>query len=107
VCVDTEHGNIDGILLHYQFYRKLSKYFADGAMHEAVVAIAKEGISPIVRIAANESWMIKRALDAGAHGIVVPLIYTVDDAKRVVSAAKFSDLLPPKCKFNTHHHGAN
>jgi 4-hydroxy-2-oxoheptanedioate aldolase len=89
VCVDTEHGNIDGILLHYQFYRKLSKYFADGAMHEAVVAIAKEGISPIVRIAANESWMIKRALDAGAHGIVVPLIYTVDDAKRVVSAAKF------------------
>jgi 4-hydroxy-2-oxoheptanedioate aldolase len=29
------------------------------------------------------------ALDAGAHGIVVPLIYTVDDAKRLVSSAKF------------------
>jgi 4-hydroxy-2-oxoheptanedioate aldolase len=61
----------------------------DAAMHEAVVAIAKEGVSPIVRIAANEAWMVKRALDSGAHGIVVPLIYTVDDAKRLVSSAKF------------------
>lgn len=29
------------------------------------------------------------ALDAGAHGIIVPLIYTVDDAKRLVASAKF------------------
>ncbi|PSN73102.1 Phosphoenolpyruvate/pyruvate domain-containing protein [Corynespora cassiicola Philippines] len=72
ICIDGEHGNID-----------------DGAMHEAVVAIAATGVSPIVRIAANEAWMVKRALDAGAHGIVVPLIYTVEDAKRLVSSAKF------------------
>ncbi|CBX92387.1 hypothetical protein IAQ61_006223 [Plenodomus lingam] len=72
ICIDTEHGNI-----------------SDSAMHEAVVAIAKEGVSPIVRVAANEAWMVKRALDAGAHGIVVPLIYTLDDAKRLVSSAKF------------------
>jgi 4-hydroxy-2-oxoheptanedioate aldolase len=58
-------------------------------MHEAIVAIAKEGVSPLVRITANEAWMVKRALDAGAHGIVVPLIYTVEDAKRLVSSAKF------------------
>lgn len=58
-------------------------------MHEAVAAIAATGVSPIVRIAANEAWMVKRALDSGAHGIVVPLIYTVDDAKRLVSSTKF------------------
>lgn len=29
-------------------------------MHEAVIAIAKEGVSPIVRIPANEAWMVKR-----------------------------------------------
>ncbi|KAF2120585.1 Pyruvate/Phosphoenolpyruvate kinase-like domain-containing protein [Lophiotrema nucula] len=75
ICVDTEHGNID-----------------DGQMHEAVAAIAATGVSPIVRIAANEAWMVKRALDTGAHGIVVPLIYTVDDAKRLVSSAKFPPL---------------
>jgi 4-hydroxy-2-oxoheptanedioate aldolase len=61
----------------------------DGQMHEAVAAIAATGVSPLVRIAANEAWMVKRALDAGAHGIVVPLIYTVDDAKRLVKSAKF------------------
>lgn len=29
-------------------------------MHEAVAAIAAIGVSPIVRIAANEGWMVKR-----------------------------------------------
>lgn len=29
-------------------------------MHEAVAAIAATGVSPVVRIAANESWMVKR-----------------------------------------------
>ncbi|OJD23069.1 hypothetical protein ACJ73_05580 [Blastomyces percursus] len=75
ICVDTEHGNI-----------------ADAQMHEAVAAIAATGVSPVVRIAANESWMVKRALDAGAHGIVVPLLYTVDDAKKLVESAKFPPL---------------
>ena len=31
----------------------------DSAMHEAVAAIAGCGVSPIVRIAANEGWMVK------------------------------------------------
>ncbi|KAL8718151.1 MAG: hypothetical protein Q9225_004686 [Loekoesia sp. 1 TL-2023] len=61
VVVDTEHGNID-----------------DGAMHEAVAAIAGCGVSPLVRIAANEGWMVKRALDSG-----------VDDARSLVKSAKF------------------
>jgi len=29
-------------------------------MHEAVAAIAACGVSPLVRIAANEGWMVKR-----------------------------------------------
>ena len=29
------------------------------------------------------------ALDSGAHGVIVPLIYTVEDAKKLVSSAKF------------------
>ncbi|KAF8475659.1 hypothetical protein BDZ91DRAFT_188365 [Kalaharituber pfeilii] len=50
VLVDTEHGNID-----------------DGAMHEAVAAVASMGTaSPIVRIAAAEGWMVKRAY-TGLH----------------------------------------
>ncbi|KAK7742211.1 hypothetical protein SLS62_010762 [Diatrype stigma] len=58
-------------------------------MHEAVPAIAACGVSPLVRIPDMQSWMVKRALDAGAHGVLVPLLRTVEDAKSVVAAAKF------------------
>ncbi|KAL4892887.1 Phosphoenolpyruvate/pyruvate domain-containing protein [Aspergillus ambiguus] len=77
VLVDCEHGNID-----------------DAAMHESVPAIASYGVSPIVRIPDLHSWMIKRALDAGAHGLLAPLIRTVEDAKSFVEAARF----PPQGK---------
>lgn len=61
-------------------------------MHDAVNAIAGCGASPLVRIAANEPWMVKRALDSGAMGIMVPLLKTAAEARSLVSAAKF----PPK-----------
>ncbi|KAB5551360.1 Pyruvate/Phosphoenolpyruvate kinase-like domain-containing protein [Coniochaeta sp. 2T2.1] len=72
VMVDCEHGCMD-----------------DRSMHEAVSAIAAVGVSPIVRIPDMQSWMIKRALDCGAHGILVPLIRTVDEVKAIVRASKF------------------
>ncbi|KFY27768.1 hypothetical protein V493_03324 [Pseudogymnoascus sp. VKM F-4281 (FW-2241)] len=72
VLVDCEHGNI-----------------ADAAMHESVGAIAATGVSPIVRIPDNQGWLVKRALDCGAHGVLVPLLNTVGDAERLVSSAKF------------------
>jgi len=75
VCVDCEHGNL-----------------ADAQMHEAVSAVASCGVSPLVRIPDNQGWMVKRALDSGAHGIVVPLLYTADDARRLVQSAKFPPL---------------
>lgn len=63
-------------------------------MHSSVNAVASCGVSPIVRIPANEGWMVKRALDAGAHGVLVPLIYSAEDAKKLVESAKF----PPQGK---------
>lgn len=41
----------------------------DGAMHEAVAAIAGCGVSPLVRIAANEGWMVKSALRQICSGL--------------------------------------
>lgn len=58
-------------------------------MHESVNAISSVGVSPIVRIPANEGWMVKRALDSGAHGVLVPLLRTVEDARQLVQTAKF------------------
>ncbi|KAF4978052.1 hypothetical protein FZEAL_5517 [Fusarium zealandicum] len=75
VLVDCEHGNLD-----------------DGAMHDAVPAIAALGVSPIVRLPDMQGWMVKRALDSGAHGIVVPLLRTPDEARQLVQSAKFPPL---------------
>ncbi|KAI1846368.1 hypothetical protein JX265_011950 [Neoarthrinium moseri] len=75
VLVDAEHG-----LISDQHYYELAN------------AIASEGASPIVRVPWSEEWMIKRALDAGAHGILTPMCHTPDDAKRIVSYCKYPPL---------------
>jgi 2-keto-3-deoxy-L-rhamnonate aldolase RhmA len=38
------------------------------------------GKSPLVRLSSNDSVQIKRVMDSGAHGIIVPMIKTVNDA---------------------------
>lgn len=58
-------------------------------MHEAIHAVASCGASPIVRTPSLDSWFIKRALDAGAHGVLLPLLRTADNAREIVAAAKF------------------
>ncbi|KAH7012624.1 2,4-dihydroxyhept-2-ene-1,7-dioic acid aldolase [Microdochium trichocladiopsis] len=72
IIVDCEHGHI-----------------SDDAMHASVSAIAAQGVSPLVRLRMAHPDLIKRALDAGAHGIVVPMVHTADDARAVVEHAKF------------------
>ncbi|KAJ5671420.1 2-4-dihydroxyhept-2-ene-1-7-dioic acid aldolase, partial [Penicillium longicatenatum] len=75
IIIDCEHGHI-----------------SDDSMHSSTAAIAAMGVSPLVRIRMTHSDLIKRALDAGAHGIVVPQINTAGEARAVVSHAKFPPL---------------
>lgn len=72
VIIDCEHGHI-----------------SDDSMHSAVTAISSQGVSPLVRLSMTHADLIKRALDAGAHGILVPMINTPEDARNVVQYAKF------------------
>jgi 2-dehydro-3-deoxyglucarate aldolase len=44
---------------------------------------------PLVRVGANDPLLIKRALDAGAHGVVVPMINSVEDARRAVASTYY------------------
>jgi 2-keto-3-deoxy-L-rhamnonate aldolase RhmA len=47
------------------------------------------GPEPFVRVRENDTLAIRQVLDAGARGIIVPLIESAQEAKRVVVAAKF------------------
>ena len=47
------------------------------------------GISPLIRVGENSELLIKKALDSGAHGVVVPMVNNESDAMKAVEAAKY------------------
>ncbi len=72
LTVDMEHQPIDWL--------QAAKLFA---------AIADAGCVPLARVPEGNHFLVKRALDAGAWGIVAPMIDTVDQAAEVIAAAKY------------------
>jgi 2-dehydro-3-deoxyglucarate aldolase len=47
------------------------------------------GVAPLVRLTSNDPDQIKRVMDAGAHGVVVPMVNSVPDAARAVAATRY------------------
>jgi len=47
------------------------------------------GVSPLVRLTSLDANLIKRAMDAGAHGIIVPMVNSAEDATDAVSAVHY------------------
>ena len=52
-------------------------------------AIADAGCVPLARVPEGTHHYIKRVLDAGAWGIVVPMVDTVEQARIAIAAAKY------------------
>jgi len=52
-------------------------------------AIADSGCVPLARVPSESHETIKRTLDAGAFGIVVPMVDTAEQARAAVAAAKY------------------
>ena len=62
-------------------------------MADMVATIADAGTcAPMVRIPANSVEWFKWALDAGAWGVVVPMVNTREEAQRVIEYAKYPPL---------------
>lgn len=72
LTVDIEHSPID---------------WSDAAM--LFGAIADAGCVPLARVPRGDHDHIKRVLDGGTHGIVVPMVNTVEEAKVAIAAAKY------------------
>ena len=56
--------------------------------------IQGNGMEALVRVSKNEEVVIKRVLDSGANGVIIPMVNTKDDAERAVSYVNY----PPKGK---------
>lgn len=50
------------------------------------------GVVPLVRISANDTVQIKRVMDAGAHGVIVPMVNSAAQAEQAVTAVYY----PPR-----------
>lgn len=55
-------------------------------------AVCATPAMPMARVAANDFTAINRLLDAGAYGLVCPLVDSAEDARRFVSACRY----PPR-----------
>lgn len=61
---------------------------------ELIRVIERCGAVPLVRLSANDPIQIKRVMDAGAHGVIVPMVNSVEEARKAVEAV----LYPPQGK---------
>lgn len=62
----------------------------DISMVQALITtIQSKGVAAFVRVSKNEEVVIKHVLDAGADGIIVPMICSKDDARQAVDYAKY------------------
>ena len=72
LCIDLEHSVTD----YYE-------------AQQLIVAIQSKGIKAFVRVGENNVRIIKRVLDAGADGIIVPSVNSKADAVKAVNAVKY------------------
>ena len=56
---------------------------------ELIRIIALCGVTPLVRPTSNDAAQMKRVLDAGAHGVIVPNIQSSNDVKKIVDAVYY------------------
>ena len=73
VCIDMQHGVID-----YQVAVTM------------LLALSTGDCTPIVRIPWNEPGIIGKMLDAGAMGIIIPMVNSVDEARAAVAACRYA-----------------
>ena len=56
---------------------------------ELIRVIDLAGISPFVRVGSHDANVIKRVMDAGAHGIIASTVNTSEQAAAIVAAVKY------------------
>lgn len=61
----------------------------DRDMEKLVMASLLAGIAPLVRVRGVNQWDIRKSLEMGATGVIVPYVKTAEEARACVSAAKF------------------
>ncbi len=82
-----EASGLDWVVLDMQH-----GHFDDRAVRDTLALRRERRVPLLVRVRANDPAAIGRVLDAGADGVIVPLVDTAEDAESAVAAATY----PPR-----------
>jgi 4-hydroxy-2-oxoheptanedioate aldolase len=72
LCIDMQHGCID---------------YSD--VVPMLTAISTTAVTPFVRVPWNEPAMIMKVMDAGAYGVIVPMVSNRAEAQQAVAACRY------------------
>lgn len=72
LAADAEHGPLDL-----------------GILNDMFIAIGTTDTIPMCRVPANDPVYIKRILDAGAYGCVIPMVCSAEEARQAVASCKY------------------
>jgi len=72
LCIDMQHGCID---------------YSDTV--PMLTAISTTNVMPFVRVPWNDPAMIMKVLDAGAYGVIVPMVSNRKEAEQAVAACRY------------------
>ncbi len=75
VVIDAEHGPND-----------------ERAIFRQLQVLAGTDAHAVVRLPVGETWMIKKTLDAGAQTVLIPMVESAEEARKLVRAVTY----PPK-----------
>ena len=56
---------------------------------ELIRVIELSGVKPLVRLSSNNAVQIKRVMDSGAHGVIVPMVKTEKEVNRYANDTEF------------------
>src|ERR1700722_10606655 len=73
VCIDMQHGMID-----------------EEHMLQMLQGISSTDTAPLVRVPRNEAGIIGKCLDAGAWGVIVPMVNSPEEAQAAVAACRYA-----------------
>jgi len=58
-------------------------------LHPLILAIESNGCVPLVRLTSNDPDLAKRVMDAGAYGVIVPMVNSAAEAELAVKSIKY------------------
>ena len=61
----------------------------DEDLSQKLMQVMKGEVTPLIRVAWNDAVLIKKALDTGAYGVIVPWVNSKEDAEKAIKACKY------------------